>query len=133
MITYRIVGPRHKIPRAIFTGQAKDFWDEVLDPVPRAICAFDDGEIVGWVRYEITDADESEAHGIPDQEKVLWAAGTWVEPEYRGLGISHEMWGRLMTRYDPTYVKIRTITLGGRILSAALVRWFPEVSFEVLA
>ena len=133
MITYRIVGKRHKIPRAIFTGAAKDFWDEVLDPVPRAIVAFDDGEIVGWVRYEITGPRASEAYGIPDQDLVLWAAGTWVEPEYRGKGISHAMWGKLMQRYYPTYVKIRTITMGGRLLSAALVRWFPDVSFEVLA
>ncbi len=133
MITYRIVGPRHKIPRAIFSGLAKTFWADMLDPVPRAIVAFDDGEIVGWVRYEITGPRASVEYGLGDQKVVLWAAGTWVEPEYRGQGISHVMWGKLMQRYQPTYVKIRTITLGGRILSAALVRWFPEVSFEIAA
>ncbi len=128
MITYRTHGRRCKIPRAVFSGPAEDFWDGVLDPVPWALVAYDDGEIIAWTRYEIT-TEEIDGEDV----RVLWAAGTWVEPEYRGLGISHLLWGRLMQQWEPDRVNIRTITLGGRILSAALVRWFPDVTFEVAA
>lgn len=115
MIRYRYVGPDHSVTR----GKDLPF------PVPlgkckRAIVAFDEGVIVGWLRYEITEGPK------------LWACGTWVDPPYRGEGVAHTLWGKVMQFHRPQRVVVRTISTAGRILVGALVRWFSAVEFEVL-
>lgn len=129
VIRYHYVGKDHKIARAVFEGVAANtFWKDMLDPVPNAIIACDEGKVVAWTRYELAWPS-----GCDRGRCILWACGTWVEPNYRGLGLSHVLWGKLMKRYRPARVNLRTISIGGRVLSAALVRWFPKVTFEVAA
>lgn len=128
MIRYHYVGKDHKVSLAVFEGVAAKFWKDILAPVPNALIACDEGKIIGWTRYELEYSCTCKRKG-----GIFWAEGTWVDPAYRGEGISHALWGRLMRRYKPVRVNLRTISIEGRILSSALVRWFPQITFEVAA
>ncbi len=121
-IEYRHVGPKHWVCRADLHEPAKAFFAGMLDPCKHAVAAYEEGEIVGWLRYELGRGGHT-----------LYAAGTWVEPRYRDWGVAHGLWGLAMTRHKTVRkVAVRTVSIGGRVLVSSLVRWFPKHSFEVL-
>lgn len=121
-VKYRAVGLDHSVCLGTHPT-IKDFFSS-LPACSRAIVAIhpEDG-IIGWLRYDLVERKS----GL-----LLWAQGTWVASEYRGRGISHEVWGRAMQREEPVRVHVRTITPEGRAIVGAVVRWFPEVEFLVL-
>ncbi len=119
MIHYRYVPPHHGIPQATH-ATVRAFGVAELGSVEHALVAYDhEGEVAGWLRYEIS------------RKGWLYAAGTWVAPEHRGTGISHELWGRVMRRYDPDRVVVTTASVEGRSLVSAVVKWFPDTEFDV--
>lgn len=118
---YRYVDKEHGVCTTEDLGSelAEEFFGELLDPCTGALVAKDGKALAGWLRFELEDG-------------VLYPAGTWVEPQYRGLGIAQALWGSAMKRFKPRRVQVRTVSIEGRRLVGSLVSWFPKVEFEVL-
>lgn len=137
-IKFRHLGPNHylaqwrkddeRIPPA-----ARAFFEGLLSPCDYVAAAFDDG-VIGFLRYSVAERRN---------KVMLYAAGTWVEPEYRGgrvpgrLGeqvhLARALWARVMKKHDPDIVIVRTISREGRGFVASLVKWYPHVTFQVSA
>jgi GNAT superfamily N-acetyltransferase len=53
---------------------------------------------------------------MPKNSKELHAHGTMVDDEYQGLGVGTRLWERAIEKYNPTYVSVSTISVGGESL-----------------
>lgn len=115
----RHVNAKHKIARAELEDEPAHFFAGMLDPCRHAIVAYDEGKIVGWLRYT--------RHG----RHTFYAAGTWVEPEYRGRELAQRLWRHALRRETPRRVMVTTVSDGGRRLIGALLPQFPRVAFQV--
>jgi GNAT superfamily N-acetyltransferase len=115
-------GPQHPIARGEVDGDADEFVDEFL-PLGASDGVFiaqAGSKILGWLRY----------YWYPGEKRML-ASGTWVEPEHRGNGVAHALWGRAMKSLKPKRVTITTVSKEGRHLVGSIVRWFYDVEFDV--
>ncbi len=68
---------------------------------------------IGMLRYGWDSLGES---------RVLTAAGTWVDPEYRRQGVARALWAKLIKDGDPDRVSAMAITRAGSGLLKELVR-----------
>ncbi len=121
-IRYRCVNAKHTVCAGTH-HTIKDFFTSLPASEHAVLAIHDEDGVVGWFRYNIVQRAAGE---------LLWAEGTWVSKDYRGRGVSHELWGRAMQKVDPIRVHVRTISPEGRALVGSVVRWFPEVEFLVL-
>ncbi len=117
--TYRWHRDPHWIPAGRLVGEAKAFFP-TLDPVPCALVCWHARAPAAWLRFERSRSTDT-----------LWAAGTWVEPFARGQGLGFELWRRVLARYEPRKVIVRTVSPGGRALVAKLVGAYEDIAFEV--
>ncbi len=89
----RIVGNQHYLCRYQefapdrLPKQALCFWDtyDLGDGCDYAVCATHEGDLVGFFRFVL--------HNHP---AMLFAAGTWVHPNLRKLGIGKKMWAKAL-------------------------------------
>lgn len=127
IFSYRYVQPPHWLPSGRLRGGARDFF-RALDEVPGALiaCVGKSRSAVGWLRFEAVEDQRTD-------RITLWAAGTWVEKDYRGAGIARELWDRVIDRYEPDYVIVQTASEGGRRLVGGLVGDYPAITFLVRA
>jgi GNAT superfamily N-acetyltransferase len=122
MIT-RVVGPTHAIARGDLDDDADEFFDGGVLPrggADGAILAREGGKTIGWLRFYFSQ-----------RTGIFTASGTWVEPEHRDKGVAERLWNRAMTELRPVRVVVTTVTREGRHLVGSIVRWFPEVEFDV--
>lgn len=94
-----------KLPHYICKGEVApevlaDFGVE-LPSCPQALVAYKDGQVAAFARFELT-------------HKHLWGGGIWVQPDLRRCQYGSYLWEKILTRYKPEKVTIRTVTLAGR-------------------
>jgi GNAT superfamily N-acetyltransferase len=122
MIT-RVVGPTHEIARGDLSDDADEFFSDGVLPeggADGAILAREAGKTIGWLRFY-----------FDRRSRVFTASGTWVEPDQRDKGVAERLWNRAMCELKPVRVVVTTVTREGRHLVGSIVRWFPEVEFDV--
>ena len=62
---------------------------------------------------------------------VLYAGGTWVHEDMRGCGTARELWRRVLDRFEPRRVEVRTISEAGRALIASVVKDNPGIEWSI--
>jgi hypothetical protein len=138
VIRFRFLGMAHYLaawkrgdPR--ISPAARAFFAGLLTPCDDVVAAFDEG-VIGFLRFSTA---------LKRNKVILYAAGTWVEPEYRGgrvpgkagehVHIARALWARAMRKHDPDVVIVRTVSAEGRGFVGSLVKWYSHVAFEVTA
>lgn len=101
MSYYRYVKLPHKICQgAVGLEILKEFGID-LPPCPQAIVAHRNGKMIGFARFEMIG-------------KHIWGGGVWTAPAERRLNLASQLWHKILKRYRPEMVTIRTVTPAGR-------------------
>jgi hypothetical protein len=64
--------------------------------------------------------------------KKLWALGTWVQPEFRHLGLAQWMWDITLKRIKPQKVHVTAVTPKGYKLAKHLKKQFPAYKWSII-
>lgn len=114
----RRCSPPEQLPIA-----ARAHWKKwQLGGVDKAVTVYHEGALTGFFRFHLIDS-------VPG--RVLQACGTWVSPEWRGLGTAADMWRAALNRYRPTAVRVTVTSRGGKRLVRKLQLDYPHIHFKV--
>jgi GNAT superfamily N-acetyltransferase len=64
--------------------------------------------------------------------KKMWALGTWVHPDCRGLGLSKWMWDKVLKTVKPVKIHVTGVTAKGFHLAKTLKKDHPEYKWDLL-
>lgn len=64
------------------------------------------------------------------RKRCYWAAGTWVDKAFRGLGLATKMWTFAIKKLKPKTFMVHTASPGGRALIESLKNKFKNVDFR---
>jgi ribosomal protein S18 acetylase RimI-like enzyme len=90
-----------------------EFFQEVAcDGADRVVIArpINKRRVVGWFRFSLERKPT----------RHLTAQGTWVDEEFRKLGLAKEMWDMAFKEYYPSTVSVVTVSKEGRKLIRAM-------------
>ena len=102
----------YKNPSKLLSIGAKRFWNNYsLDCCDGAYGAFDNGKLIGFVRFESYD-------------QTYYACGTYVEPNYRRKGIGKILWNKLvkLAIKEKKVIEVCTATRKGAALLKSVKR-----------
>ena len=74
-----------------------------------AVVATDSGRLIGFFRFDRRP-----------NSSILQAIGTWVDPEYRRIGLARRMWRRAVHHTKVSRITVYTATRAGSALVRAL-------------
>ena len=63
---------------------------------------------------------------------VLFALGTYVLPQYRGLGIGKELWKLALKHGKPKAVKVNMTSRSAGKLIRSLMKKYPKIEFRAM-
>lgn len=104
---------------------AQRFWREQIagsGDVNGCVTVSDDQKMVGFFRYSV---DRYHA------ETVVWAVGTWVEPERRRQNLAYQMWESMLLRERPTVVHVHCTSEEGYSLCKRLESSFHWIAWSI--
>ena len=78
-----------------------------------------DDQIIAFLRYDISN-------------DTFYALGTYVLPNYRGLGLCKELWRRALLHVKPKTVKVNMTSRGAGKLIRSLKKKYPKIDFKAV-
>lgn len=111
---------RYVDPSPLLPKPAREFWEYCdFAPCAAASIALDGSRLVGFFRF------------YRPEPKRIHAAGTWVNPRYRGQGIGLKLWSCALRASQIKAVTVTAISTDGERLVASVQGRFPRVSFDL--
>lgn len=109
------------------SGELKDLPEDIINILKewdvefsdKAIIAYEDNIIVGFFRYDLGKV-----------KPWLYAAGTYIIPEYRNQNIAYNLWHKAIMRENPNKILAHVASEGGLKLIKRIQKKFPRMLFD---
>jgi hypothetical protein len=114
-------------PLTYSSSELKDLPEEIISLLKyweveysdKVIVATENNNIIGFFRYD-----------LGNKRPWLYAAGTYVIPQYRNQNIAHTLWTKAILKENPNKILAHIASYGGLKIVNKIQKEFPKIIFD---